>query len=125
MYNFAGITCGLVQTFGVNALPVEEQSKTREKIKLLNDFNKENDPYGEHDFGAIVHNGEKIYWKIDYYDTDLKYGSKDPADMIENFLIRNLSPSSGPEKEDFQSRSVDFSVSETLRIDNTTALPYN
>lgn len=75
-----GVTCSLVQTFGLNALPVEDQSTIREKVELFNDFNKENDPYGEHDFGAIVHNGEEIYWKIDYYDPELKYGSEDPAD---------------------------------------------
>ncbi|MCP4367133.1 MAG: DUF3768 domain-containing protein [Deltaproteobacteria bacterium] len=75
-----GVTCRLVQTFGVNALPAEDQSRIREKVELFNDFNEGNDPYGEHDFGAIDHNGEKVFWKIDYYDPELKYGSEDPAD---------------------------------------------
>ncbi|MCP4372747.1 MAG: DUF3768 domain-containing protein [Deltaproteobacteria bacterium] len=75
-----GVTCRLVQAFGVNALPAEDQSRIREKVELFNDFNEGNDPYGEHDFGEIDYNGEKIFWKIDYYDRDLKYGSEDPAD---------------------------------------------
>ncbi len=75
-----GVTCRLVQTFGINALPEEDQSQIREKVEKFNDFNEDNDPYGEHDFGAIDHNGQKIFWKIDYYDLDLKYGSEDPAD---------------------------------------------
>ncbi len=75
-----GVTCKLVQTFGINALPDEDQSRIREKVELFNDFSEDNDPYGEHDFGAFDHNGEKIFWKIDYYDLDLKYGSENPAD---------------------------------------------
>ncbi|MCP4372201.1 MAG: DUF3768 domain-containing protein [Deltaproteobacteria bacterium] len=75
-----GVTCSLVQTFGIKALPENDQSAIREKVELFNDFTEANDPCGEHDFGAIVHNGEKIYWKIDYYDPELKYGSEDPAD---------------------------------------------
>lgn len=75
-----GVSCRLVQTFGINAMPAEDQNLILEKVKLFNDFNEENDPYGEHDYGAFDHNGEKIIWKIDYYDTDLKYVSENPAD---------------------------------------------
>jgi hypothetical protein len=38
------------------------------------------DPYGEHDFGALEHGVERLFWKIDYYDRDMRYGSPDPAD---------------------------------------------
>jgi hypothetical protein len=44
------------------------------------DFNEGNDPYGEHDFGAIEQDGVTYYWKIDYYDSDLVRGSDDPSD---------------------------------------------
>ena len=36
------------------------------------DFTEENDPYGEHDFGSLEVAGEKVFWKIDYYDENLK-----------------------------------------------------
>ncbi len=75
-----GFKCRLVQTLGINALLEKDQSAIREKVELFNDFNEDNDPHGEHDFGAFVHNGEKIFWKIDYYDHDLKYGSENPSD---------------------------------------------
>ena len=39
-----------------------------------------NDPYGDADFGAFEHNGSRIFWKVDAYDRDLRYGSPDPAD---------------------------------------------
>ena len=34
-------------------------------------FNEDNDPYGEHDFGSLKVAGEKVFWKIDYYDKNL------------------------------------------------------
>jgi Protein of unknown function (DUF3768) len=39
-----------------------------------------NDPHGEHDFGSFEYSGQTIFWKIDYYDMRLKWGSPDPAD---------------------------------------------
>lgn len=42
-------------------------------------FSSDNDPYGEHDFGAFSYRGVKLFWKIDYYDQSLCYGSEDPA----------------------------------------------
>ena len=43
-------------------------------------FNADNDPYDEHDFGAITVQGEKVFWKIDYYDLAMEAHSPDPAD---------------------------------------------
>ncbi len=43
-------------------------------------FTPDNDPYGEHDFGAIEISGHRIFWKIDYYDRDMRNASPDPAD---------------------------------------------
>lgn len=48
-------------------------------IRTYNDFNENNDPYREHDFGSFEYEGEKLFWKIDYFDQELKYG-KDPLD---------------------------------------------
>ena len=51
-------------------------------IALLRDydaFSSDNDPYGEHDFGAFSYRGQKLFWKIDYYDRSLQFGSDDPA----------------------------------------------
>ncbi|WP_245002704.1 DUF3768 domain-containing protein [Rhizobium ruizarguesonis] len=45
----------------------------------LDDFNAGNDPYNEHDFGAIEQDGVSYFWKIDYYDLDYDMGSLDPA----------------------------------------------
>jgi hypothetical protein len=39
-----------------------------EKVETFGSFTPDNDPHGEHDFGAFEHAGHKIFWKIDYYD---------------------------------------------------------
>ena len=46
----------------------------------FDDFNADNDPHGEHDFGAFQIEHLKFFWKIDYYDKDLCYGSENPTD---------------------------------------------
>ena len=48
-------------------------------VRRFHSFTPDNDPYGEHDFGTIMWLGTKVFWKIDYYDAALKYGS-DPLD---------------------------------------------
>lgn len=52
-------------------------------LQLVTDFDafcEDNDPYGEHDFGNLDYQGNKVFWKIDYYDATLTAGSPDPAD---------------------------------------------
>ena len=43
-------------------------------------FTPDNDPYADHDFGAIKLNGNTFFWKFDYYDLDLQMHSPDPTD---------------------------------------------
>lgn len=41
------------------------------KVRAFRDFTEDTDPYGEHDFGNGHVGGEKVFWKIDYYDPTL------------------------------------------------------
>lgn len=50
-------------------------------IRQFNDFTPDNDPYGEHDFAAVEHDGVRVYWKIDYYDPTLQQHSVDAATL--------------------------------------------
>lgn len=80
-------------TAGVHALPEPVVQLVLREVRDFSVFTEDNDPYGEHDFGAIelgrvvVVDGAptevavpKIFWKIDYYDKALTYGSPDPTD---------------------------------------------
>ncbi|RDJ21075.1 DUF3768 domain-containing protein [Bosea caraganae] len=68
-------------TPGITALPPVAQIEIIAEVRNFDAFTEDNDPYGEHDFGAFEHPGAgKIFWKIDYYDRALTGGSPDPAD---------------------------------------------
>lgn len=67
-------------TIGIRAKSDIEQTEILERVINFNDFNKNNDVYGEHDFGKFDYKGEKIIWKIDYYDKNYRFMSEDPAD---------------------------------------------
>lgn len=51
---------------------------------------EDNDPYGERDFGSIELEGERYFWKIDYYDRTLRFGAEDPADTSETMRVLTL-----------------------------------
>ena len=48
------------------------------------------DPYGEHDFGAFDHAGQRIFWKIDCYDPTEEFGSEDPADPSKTMRVLTI-----------------------------------
>lgn len=48
-------------------------------IRRFAEFSEDNDPWGQHDFGAVSIQGKKVFWKIDYYDQSLTTGSEDPG----------------------------------------------
>ena len=72
----------------VSSLPYLERALLLDKVQKFNDFNPDNDPYSEHDFGRIEYNGINYFWKIDYYNETMDAGSDNPAD--ENITIRVL-----------------------------------
>jgi hypothetical protein len=69
----------LVLTVGFQALPEEVQVEVLDAVRKFEAFTPDNDPYQEHDFGSFTYQGHRIFWKIDYYDPSLAFGSEDPA----------------------------------------------
>ena len=70
----------LVMTAGVIALGPARQLTILHAVAKFDTFDESNDPYGEHNFGALEVEGERLFWKIDYYDRNLSAHSPDPAD---------------------------------------------
>ncbi len=68
---------------GIASLPPADQAAILERVRTFDDFNDDNDPWREHDFGSFLHKGRTIFWKIDYYDLYLKNGSSDPSDPVQ------------------------------------------
>ena len=91
-----GVACTAVATAGFRSLSASDQSRVRELIETYDAFDEDNDPHGERDFGTIYQLGdgqwtterprsrdderERVFWKLDYYDRDLRFGSEDAAD---------------------------------------------
>ena len=71
---------GAVITTGVAALGDEVVARIFRTIAVYDEFCNANDPYEEHDFGALDVDGHTIFFKIDYYDPTLTCHSSDPAD---------------------------------------------
>ena len=67
-------------TAGVGAVPLDQRRALLQKVRSFEAFGEDNDPHGEHDFGAVDEAGERYFWKLDYYDRAMESGSPDPAD---------------------------------------------
>ena len=49
-------------------------------VRTFDDFTPDNDPHGEHDMAFLEVDGERVFFKVDYYDSAMQYHSPDPAD---------------------------------------------
>ena len=66
-------------TAGIASLPPETTRQVLKAVASFSDFTDDNDPWGEHDCAVIRVAGQRIIWKIDYYDRSQRYLSPDPA----------------------------------------------
>jgi hypothetical protein len=74
---FGGV---VVVTAGFESLPADRRRLILSKVRAFDQFNEDNDPHGEHDFGVVDEDDVRCIWKIDYYDQDMELMSPDPAD---------------------------------------------
>jgi hypothetical protein len=65
------------------------QSALLAKVRA-HDCSPDEDPHGERDFGVFEHEGQKLYWKIDYYDPSLSFGSDDPSDVTQTMRVLTI-----------------------------------
>ena len=73
--------CGqMMMTAGLQSLGEDFVREAIASVRTFDRFTKDNDPHGEHDFGSVEVCGNKVFWKIDYYDKEMEYGSEDPSD---------------------------------------------
>jgi hypothetical protein len=77
---------------GVDALPPEEKAAVLSKVRTFADFSSDNDPHGEHDFGAFELSNQRFFWKVDYYNRSMDGGSEDPADPTKTTRVLTIMP---------------------------------
>ena len=68
------ITRNVTGLAGVNAQELVTE------LANYDDFNDDNNPHGERDMGRFKLFNANLYFKIDYFDPDLNFGSSDPTD---------------------------------------------
>lgn len=80
----------VMMTQGVAALPEPVKSQVLSAVREFRDFTEDNDPHGEHDFGAFEIEGERFFWKIDYFDKSYQAGSEDPSDTAQTARVLTI-----------------------------------
>lgn len=70
----------LVLTAGIVALGAETQDRIIAAVRTFDTFDSGNDPWGEHDFGALDVDSHRVFFKLDYYDLARAMHSPDPTD---------------------------------------------
>ena len=51
----------IVLTRNFSALPLEEKNVLIGLVQTFNDFSEDDDPYGQHDFGAVTHKELNVF----------------------------------------------------------------
>jgi hypothetical protein len=72
--------CRVVITAGIAGLGEAAIDGILAKVRAYRSFTPDNDPYGEHNFGAFYWGEAQVFWKWDYLDLDLSMHSPDPTD---------------------------------------------
>ena len=93
LFGIRGVPGEFFCTPGIAALPPETQMGLWAAVARFKDFSEDNDPHGEHDFGALTIQDvpEKVFWKIDYYADQLcNIGSEDPADPAQCYRVLTI-----------------------------------
>lgn len=78
-FRITGVGGTVNVTRGIADMAVEDVCVILQMVKCFKDFNEDNNPHGENDFGSFRFRGELYFWKIDYYDLHFQAHSPDPA----------------------------------------------
>jgi Protein of unknown function (DUF3768) len=92
----AGLSLGKkLFTCGIRDLGLLATVEIAERVAAFDSFTPDNDPHREHDFGSIDYNGQRVFWKIDYYagaslGTGRDMGSEDPGDPAQTLRVLTI-----------------------------------
>jgi len=70
----------LVITASITAKGVPFVERCVAAVRAFDAFTPGDDPYQEHDMAFLDVDGERLFFKVDYYDANLEWLSPDPAD---------------------------------------------
>ena len=80
----------VLMTAGVAALEAETTARVLTAVRTFQAFTEDNDPWGEHDFGAIDVDGNKVFFKIDCLCPTCEMTSEDAADPAKTVRVMTI-----------------------------------
>jgi Protein of unknown function (DUF3768) len=70
----------IVITASIAALGQQQKVRVLLAVRKFDEFDADNDPHHEHDVAFFEVEGERYFFKVDYYDLSTRFHSRDPAD---------------------------------------------
>jgi hypothetical protein len=80
----------VLMTAGVAALAEETTARVLTAVRSFTAFTADNDPWREHDFGAMEVDGNKIFFKIDCLCPTCDMASEDAADTAKTVRVMTI-----------------------------------
>ena len=78
-------------TAGIATMSSEDKANIISLVQNFDNFTPDNNPYAENDFGSFDYKGNKIFFKIDYYDRfNTHFASENPADISKTLRILTI-----------------------------------
>lgn len=82
--------CKVMMTPSILILMDDQRGRLFDRVRNFSEFTEDNDPHGEHDFGVIELDGETYFWKFDYFDLSMEYGSDDPSEPTKTTRVLTI-----------------------------------
>ena len=80
----------VVITAGIAALDEATRQRIFCAVQTFDAFDEDNDPWQEHDFGTVEIDGQRVFFKIAYYDPTRAMHSEDAADPAKTERVMTI-----------------------------------
>jgi hypothetical protein len=80
----------VMMTAAVSNLNSDTLAEVLSAVRAFDKFDGDNDPHQEHDMAFFEVKGERYFFKVDYYDKIMEFGSEDPADPAQTTRVLTI-----------------------------------